>query len=419
MRAPAPGGAEGRGPHMANLIQSLKNAKARHDKRHAVTGYNITLADSVNQLREQDWDALTADAGVFLSRRYLRVLEQAGAQNVQQRYALVYDGETPVAAVAAQSVTVNGTRMMKGKSSSRASALARKAAALPMQQWEERLLVCGNCMSWGPYGVAFAKGTNVAKAWGGVAEALYRIRKSDRLLGETDFVMVKDIPAAMAQDAQALRDFSYKRMDTDPDMVLNLEKYRTYEDYLQSLTSKYRKAAQKLDKDLTEAGYTVETVDVSRLDAARLHALYMQVHDGAPVRLVTLTDRFFPTMQKVFGAEFRCTVARQGDRVDGFITTLKNGPDAVGYFIGFDRAANAKVPLYFRLLYAAVQDGIALGARNLSLGRTALEPKAKLGAVAQPLSIWVRHRFQPLNLVVRAVLSNVEHDEPPERNPFK
>ena len=97
---------------MANLIQSLKNAKARHDKRHAVTGFNITQADSVNQLREQDWDALTADAGVFLSRRYLRVLEQAGAQNVQQRYALVYDGETPVAAVAAQSVTVNGTRMM-------------------------------------------------------------------------------------------------------------------------------------------------------------------------------------------------------------------------------------------------------------------------------------------------------------------
>ncbi len=404
---------------MANLLQSLKNAKSRHDKRHAVTGFGISISDGIRYLPAADWDALTAGSGVFMSRAYLRVLEEAGAQNVQQRYALVYRGDVPVAAVAAQSVTVNGTRVMKGKSSSKGSALARKAASLPMQQWEERLLVCGNCMSWGPHGVAFRAGENIKEVWGGVAEALYRIRRADRLLGDTDFVMVKDLPASMAEDAQTLRDYSYKRMDTDPDMVLNLEKYKTYEDYLQSLNSKYRKAAQKLDKDLTAAGYTVETVDVATLDPKRLHALYMQVHDGAPVRLVTLSDRFFPAMQKVFGADFRCTVARRGDTVDGFITTLKNGPDAVGYFIGFDRQANAKVPLYFRLLYAAVQDGIALGARELSLGRTALEPKAKLGAVGRPLSLWARHRFAPLNLVVRAVLANVEHDEPPERNPFK
>jgi hypothetical protein len=53
------------------------------------------------------------------------------------------------------------------------------------------------------------------------------------------------------------------------------------------------------------------------------------------------------------------------------------------------------------------------------LGRTALEPKARLGAKPQPMRVLVRHRIPMLNVLVRALLHTISHDEAPERNPFK
>src|SRR5258705_7365281 len=63
-----------------------------------------------------------------------------------------------------------------------------------------------------------------------------------------------------------------------------------------------------------------------------------------------------------------------------------------GYYIGYDRAAAAGLPLYLRLLHAVVEQAIDWGCGRLSLGRTTLDPKARLGARPQPLFIWARHR---------------------------
>ena len=50
----------------------------------------------------------------------------------------------------------------------------------------------------------------------------------------------------------------------------------------------------------------------------------------------------------------------------------------------------------------------------------ALEPKARLGARPDPMRIWIRHRIPMLNLIVRGLLHTIDdHEEPPQRNPFK
>lgn len=60
-----------------------------------------------------------------------------------------------------------------------------------------------------------------------------------------------------------------------------------------------------------------------------------------------------------------------------------------------------------------------MGAKSLSLGRTALEPKARLGAKPQRMEVWMRHRQPVLNQLTRRLLGLVPHDEAPDRNPFK
>ncbi len=355
---------------------------------------------------------MTAQDSVFLSRQYLRVLEDCGPKNIRQRYALIFRARKPVAAVAAQAVNASAADVPKDAPS--------KAVSSALKHVDQQILVCGNLLSWGFHGVAFAPGVDRREVWAAVADALYRIRRADRLFGDTDFVLVKDVTDPHAADAETLKRYSYRPLETEPNMVLELAPtWQRYDDYLAGLTASYRKSAKNVVRDCSAAGYCVERLLDVDGHSKTLHDLYLQVHERQKFRLVTLAPEFVPALAQAFPDDFRVTVVRRDTEVAGFVTTLRDGDTAVGYYVGFDSAVNAKTPVYFRLLHAVVQDAIEMGCRRISLGRTALEPKARLGARPAAMRVWVRHRLPALNVVVRSLLRSIPHDEAPDRNPFK
>ena len=394
------------------LVTKARDLRSQHRERHRPSGFGFAIADSINFLDQTHWEKVTSHDSLFLSRRYLRVLENAGPDNLRPCYALIFRDKEPVAAIAAQSVTVSMARL-RSKSSKN----------IPLDKHEEKMLVCGNLLSWGMHGISFAPNVEHEPLWPAVAEAIYRLRRVDKLFGDTAFVMVKDIPDAYASSATALSRFSYRELETEPNMVLEISpKWKSYDDYLASLTSKYRKQCKQIDKEVEAAGCTVEEIKSDEIarHAEQLHALYLQTHKNARLRLVTLPVAFLPTLAAELGDDMRFTVLKKADSLLGFVTTVKDGETAVGYYIGFDRQANADIPIYFRLLQAVIGHAISLGCTRLSLGRTALEPKARLGARPDPMRIWIRHRLPMLNLIVRGLLHTIDdHEEPPERNPFK
>jgi len=404
---------------------ALREMRERHEERHRPSGFHFAFADRIDFLNEAAWDAVAANGSLFLRRDVLRVIEKHGPDNVLPRYALVFREDKPVAALAVQIVTVTGKHVHNEEKSRGAtlSSLRRAlgpAAKLATAKLNERLLVAGNLMSWGFHGIAFAAGENPAKLWPGVAEALYRIRRAERLLGQTNLVLVKDL-TERESGLESLRRFSYRPMETEPNMVLALQPaWRSYDDYLGALDAKYRRNAKDHVKKLTAAGCAMETLTDLAPHAGRLHELYLAVHQNASVRLVTLPPNFIPALAAALSNRFRCTVVRRGDALLGFVTTLRDGDTAIAYYIGFDRAAAAEgLPIYLRLLHATIADAISWGCARLSLGRTALEPKAALGAKPEAMSVWLRHRVPAMNWMMRGVLGAVPHGEAPERNPFK
>ena len=397
---------------LTKLVTKARSIRDHHRERNRPSGFGFALADSIDYLNEAHWKQVTDPNSLFFSRRYLRVLEDAGPENLRPCYAIIFREKEPVAAISAQSVTVSVSRLRKQSSTN-----------VPLDLIEEKMLVCGNLLSWGMHGISFAPNVDQASVWPAVAEGIYRLRRVDKLFGDTAFVMVKDITDTYAASASALSRFSYRELETEPNMVLDISpKWKSYDDYLASLTSKYRKQAKQIEKEVTEAGCNV--VDIKSDEVARnaeqLHELYLQTHRNARLRLVTLPVTFLPTLAERLGDDMRFTVLRQGEALLGFVTTVKDGETAVGYYIGFDRKANAGIPIYFRLLQSVVGHAIELGCKRLSLGRTALEPKARLGARPDPMRIWIRHRIPMLNLIVRGLLHTIDdHEEAPERNPFK
>jgi len=414
-----------------SLRARLAAARARHRARHRPSGFGFALADSIHYLDATIWDTISAGQSLFLQRRYLGALEQACPDNLAPRYALIFRGRQPVAAVVMQIVSIAGTRFMKppaaapGRGEIRsAGALLRRALSPAVRRageaMRERVLVCGNLLSWGFHAVAFARDEDPAAIWPAVAEAMYRVRRAERLSGQSDFALVKDLSVAERDGAEALRRFGYRSVESDPNMVLEISpEWRTYDDYLGSLNAKYKNAARKVAKDLAQAGCVVSRLADVGLEAKRVHRLYLSVLENAAVRPVTLPVAFFPTLAESLGDDFRATLVRRENQPVGFISVLRDGDTAVAYYIGFERTPGVGNTVYLALLHSVIGDAIEMRCRRVSFGRTALEPKAGLGARPERLWLWARHRNPALNVLIRNLLRAVPHGEAPDRNPFK
>ncbi|MEO6568327.1 MAG: GNAT family N-acetyltransferase [Opitutaceae bacterium] len=413
---------------LRRLKSSLTDLRERHRERHQPTGFGFVFADRVDYLDPVRWDAVAAPSSFFLRREVLRVIEEHGPENIVPRYALIFRGGKPVAALAVQIVTVTGERLRRRKevvAADTSAGLLRRmlapAARKATQGLQERVLVAGNLLSWGFHGIAFAEDEDPQLLWPAISEAVYRIRRAERLSGQTDLVMIKDLTTRQL-GTEALHRFSYRPMETEPNMVLEIDaNWRTYPDYLAALDAKYRRKVKDQNKKLAAAGCTIEQLTDVQPHTRRLHELYLAVHGNASVRLVTLRENYLGALAKAVAENFRCTVIRRGTEIVGFVTSVRDGDTAIGYYIGFDRevVAATGAPIYLSLLHATIADAIAWRCTRLSLGRTALEPKAGLGAKPEPMSIWLRHRVPALNWMIRGFLGSVPHDEAPERSPFK
>ncbi|MBD8528098.1 GNAT family N-acetyltransferase [Pseudomarimonas arenosa] len=404
------------------MIRPLRAAVDRVRLRKQPIPLRLALAERIDQLNPAHWDAVTEHRGLLCSRAYHRMLERVRPANLDPRYAMVYRDERPIAALSFQWLAISGDRLRREQPASGLRKATSKLTQSMIERVSARVLMIGNQLSYGSHGISIVPQEQAAQdVWHAIAEAAYRIRRAEKHSGSTDFILIKDLLQGELQQSRILHDLGYRALATEPNMVLKLSpRWTCYEDYLTALSAKYRKNVRsRVLKPVEQAGIVVEhATDVESIKQ-RVQALYLAVHDNADIRPVTLNADYWPALAAVGGERVRFAVLRRDSELLGFVVTLLDDADtAIGYHIGFDREAALQYPLYLRLLQQTIEDSIALTAKSLSLGRTALEPKAVLGAKPEPLNIWVRHRQPVLNKLLRGVIGSIEHDEAPERNPF-
>ncbi|HRE18204.1 MAG TPA: GNAT family N-acetyltransferase, partial [Rhodocyclaceae bacterium] len=327
---------------LRSLGSALRARQSERKRRRGPADLHYAIADSVSMLNVETWRALTADAGLFMSLEYLSMLERVLPANMSARYALIHAEEdgvrVPVAALYMQLADI-------GLAQARTSKSAASAWKKPLQKLEaaatQRLLVCGNLLSYGQHGIAFAPGFDTALAWHGVAEVLYRVRQADRLRGKTHFVIVKDLHSHWIDDARRLSKLSYRYVETEPNMVLQLDvDWRNYDDYLASLASKYRSNIRNaVLKPIEASGCRLELITDLGAHETRVFELYQSVQANAGLRPFELRPDYFAALQRMAGEHMRCTGLWRGDDLLGFLVSLADGETSIAYHIGFDRNA--------------------------------------------------------------------------------
>ncbi|HEY1121786.1 MAG TPA: hypothetical protein VGE67_09305 [Haloferula sp.] len=282
-----------------NLIRralAVRDVLAERKRLRGPAELQYAIADRIGMLDAATWDSLTEISGFFMSRGYLQALEGVLPANIQPRYALIYDaGHRPIAAVYMQlaDIGVSQVRKRKEPAPDACSCAALETLAGKVSQ---RVLTCGNLLSYGQHGVAFVPDFPEDTIWHGVAEVLYRVRTADKLRGTTHFVLIKDVHGPFHKGASSLENLSYRYVETEPNMVLALEaSWKSHDDYLASLSSKYRAGIRNnVLKPIEQAGCTVELLPEIESLQSRVHELYRAVQSNADIRAYELKPEYSP-----------------------------------------------------------------------------------------------------------------------------
>jgi hypothetical protein len=389
--------------------------------------YDITIYDRISQTPAA-WDTLVAGKSLFLSRDYLGVLEAHGPANVSARFAVVSRNQAPLAAVAAHRVPVDD-QLLAVRDRTEFNAAQRPFGGLLdngltwlrnqcLAAAGRQILFCGHPFSCGLHGIALAEGEDPELLWPAALEALHRIQQAD---GQAAFIVVKDFLGHGTRHRRPLLDRRFARLRVEPSMNLRTSpSWHTHADYLDSLNAKYRKAAQRTCDAIERYGAVVESLPDLRAEQNRLCDLYAQVERNAQVRFGVFRPGYLPALAAMTGpTRLRCSLIRKQGCVVGFSVVLKDGDTAVAHVVGFDYKANEQAPVYLRLLHLVIEDGLSLGCRVIHFGRTALEPKARLGALPTDSEVWVKHSHPVINLVVGPLVRLVPQDTAPHREPFR
>ena len=221
----------------------------------------------------------------------------------------------------------------------------------------------------------------------------------------------------------ALKDGKFREMspvfEIDPDMVLNVDSKWNFQDYCDSIQSKYKKRVRKVLKDSSSLSTKKLSPNEIKPLIPKLQTLYNSVHQkssfsGPPLDLYSYIN--FAEHSEI---EFILYGYFYNDELVAFSSEFFNRKNLYSYFIGLNYSYNKKYSLYNRILYDSIEHGIDKKATKIIYGRTASEFKSTIGAfpIKSKSAIYISSQF--LRLLLYPIVKNLSPKSWTPRNPFK
>ncbi len=405
-----------------NFCKGWKKASV---KTHRSGKNEWIIFHSILQADTKIWNDL-ARTKHFLHTDYLQALEESNLAGFAYRYVLVYENRKPAAALYFQLTDLSSkdagsivNMHQYGKVMQAITSGINSLLLSGKKYTGNYLLTCGNMLVTGDHGIActtddFQKTISLLP---NVIESLSdEIEKSN---GRVIAILIKDFYEPQMHAAARLEKAGFHPLHIDPNMKVAIRKeWKTFDDYLQSLSAKYRLRANNTMALCSGVEIKELSAEEIKKHAGEIEDLYFQVAGKAPVLLVRANAGFFVAMKKRLKEHFRFRAFFNNGKMVAF-TSGYYYEVLDAHFIGMDYYLHKEQQLYQFILYDFIECAIRHRKKVLVYGRTAIEIKSTVGAVPYELLAFLKINSPILHRVVGAVLPFFRNDKYIMRNPFK
>ncbi|MFN8295120.1 MAG: peptidogalycan biosysnthesis protein [Chitinophagales bacterium] len=377
-------------------------------------GYSIQIFESITLIDSKKWNSINENIPFYQTHDFLSKIESI-QQDITFRYVLVQQEDRVIAALYVQMLDFSFKNLVNygGEISNGIKGKFKKYIA----QKNTKLLNLGNVFFTGDKGVICQYEEMVIPFIPKIFKAIHSSFSEKK----PKAFLVANI---YLQDEDKCIDFcnsSFHPFNTEPDMFMNVNNnWKSFDDYLNALSSKYRVRAKKVlntSAEIIPKEFSVE--DIKR-EKESLVKLYNNVVNHVAFNMATLNINFFEEMKLLY--DDKCTVLGYylNDELVSFaclfhvdIATLHV------HYIGLNYEVNKECKLYNRMLLDFVKFAIMKEKSNIHFGRTATEIKTTIGAEPRALHAYLKMSNSIVNNTLPYFLKRIKPAEFIARNPFK
>lgn len=238
---------------------------------------------------------------------------------------------------------------------------------------------------------------------------------------KSDVVILKDMDSEFME--KDMLHFGWKKYFDDLTMELTItDSWKSLDEYVNNLTKKYKKRAQKIilaGQDLVRKNLTADEI---ALQQKNIFKLFENVSKKQLVRMGLIRSAYFYEYKKRFPEKFSLTGYYFREELIAFSTFIERGEILEMHYIGIDYDYNKQYMLYFNILMDGIKEAIDKKKKILELGRTAKEAKANLGGIPVYFNDYYRTHGRFTSWLVDKIVTyclTVMSREGIERNPIK
>jgi hypothetical protein len=366
------------------------------------------------------WNKLAGDS-VFFNPVFLRCLEHMRDESFSVRYMVAHKsgnvmmiGVFHVTGFKAPDLETN-VRGKSGFMRAMATSLVRKDALR-----KARILISGSAFATGEHGFRYAKELDASMAAACLNEAIRLIMlQESEANARISAVLIKDFFPESRRFAEILSGTGYTSFTVDHNMVMPvLPEWKTFDDYLASMNTKFRTKAKGVMKKSGNLRVTAATAKDILDNLPRMKLLFDEVVSNAAFSLGKMNLDILPEMKERLGAGFRCLFLYRDDTLVGFLTSLKCGPHMEAFVVGIDYSCNRELAVYNRMLLEYVKIAIEERCQTIFFSRTASEIKSTVGALPVEMICLIRHPSGMKNALLRVLFSYVKASSFEQRYPY-
>ncbi len=383
--------------------------------------FQIDVSESILDVADE-WEESAPD-DVFFSVSFLRCVEEYPPSGIKPFYCVVKENDKAIGIVYLQlKYVVLKDNLRASKLSSRK--LSHKAGnrfkKFVVEKINFHTIVCGNLMLTGKYGFHFNPNIQLSEQYdivNTVTEYVDQLLRKENI--KPGLILIKDLFDEYVPSEK--EDFVFTKFKVQPKMIVDIrENWKTFDDYLNDMKSKYRVRAKKAfekSAHITRKYFDAEDIENH---SKEVMALYRNIADEAGFNAFILHDQYFANLKRALGGKMTFTTYWKDGKMIAFFTSIKNFDVLDAHFLGYDPSENNECQLYLNMLYDLVRESILQKVHHLDLSRTAIEIKSTVGAVPHDMSLYLKHANPVLNKAVKPILSFVKpQDEFVIRSPFR
>ncbi|MFT5970444.1 MAG: putative N-acyltransferase [Flavobacteriales bacterium] len=382
------------------------------------TDLRSTFYDSVALINQEHWNTVVGSNNIYLSLNYLQAIEESLKELSSFKYVLFHnEALEPVAAAYFQILNFVDTGKKYGDELGK---LGEHVKHKILGNIDLKVMICGNAFSCGENGFVYLDTISPKEAFGNLSNAIFKLRRSETIDGKVSIVLLKEFWPETFEKSDGLKQNGFRDFKIDVNMVLDIHhSWKSTDDYLTSLTSKYRTKAKQVYKKSEALVIEKLGVDAINTHAKEIEELYTNVLNKADFKFGELNAKAFCLLKKHLGDNFIFRGYFLENKLIGFSTAYYYNNILDANYVGINYDYNQSYALYQRMLYDHVEEAIDKQVTVLRLGRTAELIKSSLGAKPVDMKLYIKHTNVISNQLIKPVIDAISPSAFELRQPFK